>query len=273
MHPTANCFTWTRWDGSLSSRIDLFGCPYAWVSSVSSCDILPFPFFDHCAVLLSLSVPDVIPPGPGLWKLNTSVLDDDNYVSLVTNFWSGWRNQIPFFPSPSNWWEKGKSEIKGLTISFCCDRSRTSTESRQVLSRLIDHLKRRIDAGHSSSLEPYHTALANLARFNLEAARGAQVRSRIRWVEEGESSSANFFDWRKSLELIAGFLHCERATVLSFLTLTFCVRPLRLSTLPFLLLLFVMLQCRIPCSVTSLPLCLPINLISVKVLLLLMNVA
>ena len=36
-------------------------------------------------------------------------------------------------------------------------------------------------------------ALFPLADFDSEAAKGAQVRSRIRWVEEGETSSAYFF--------------------------------------------------------------------------------
>ena len=51
---------------SLSSRVDLIGCPYIWVASVAACDILPCPFSDHCTVVLSVFVPSVIPPGPGL---------------------------------------------------------------------------------------------------------------------------------------------------------------------------------------------------------------
>ena len=62
-------FTWFPWNGSLASRIDLFGVPYLWDPLVSSCDILPCPFSDHSGVLLSFSIPDVIPPGPGLEHL------------------------------------------------------------------------------------------------------------------------------------------------------------------------------------------------------------
>ena len=43
LHPSSSGFTWTRADGSLSSRINLIGCPYIWVASVSACDILPCP--------------------------------------------------------------------------------------------------------------------------------------------------------------------------------------------------------------------------------------
>ena len=44
---------------------------------------------------------------------------------------------------------------------------------------------------------PLSGGLSQLAKFDLEAAKGAQVRSRIRWVEEGETSSAYFFRLEK----------------------------------------------------------------------------
>ena len=123
LHPDSSCFTWTKSDGSLASRIDLCGVPYVWVPSVSSCDIVPCPFSDHCALFLSLFVPDVVPPGPGLWKLNISILSEDDYYNLIANAWRDWRFSVPRFPSLAKWWEEGKSLIKGLTIKYCCERS------------------------------------------------------------------------------------------------------------------------------------------------------
>ena len=197
LHPNVSGFTWTRWNGAMASRIDLFGVPYVWVPSVSSCDIVPCPFSDHCAILLSVTVPDVVPPGPGLWKLNTSVLVDDEYFALISELWESWRPSIPRFSSLAKWWEKGKSLIKGATIRYCCGRSAARSKNRDLLVRLAEHLKARIDAGSVSCLAPYHGVLTQLANFDLETAKGAQVRSRIRWVEEGESSSAYFFRLEK----------------------------------------------------------------------------
>lgn len=111
LHPSVSGFTWARWDHSCASRIDLFGVPYAWVPHVVSCDILACPFSDHCGVLMSFSVPDVVPSGPGLWKLNVSVLEDD-YFSLIADFWALWWQQMSLFPSLVKWWDKGKSRIK-----------------------------------------------------------------------------------------------------------------------------------------------------------------
>ena len=66
-----------------------------------------------------------------------------------------------------------------------------------MLSRLAVHLKLRVDEGQLSCLGPYHSVLSQLAQFDLQAARGAQTRSRARWVEEGEVSSAYFFRLEK----------------------------------------------------------------------------
>ena len=66
LHPFSSCFTRTSPDGTLSSCIDIIGCPYVWVSSVSSCDVIPCPFSDDCAVLFCVSVPDFVAPGPSL---------------------------------------------------------------------------------------------------------------------------------------------------------------------------------------------------------------
>ena len=63
--------------------------------------------------------------------------------------------------------------------------------------RLVDHLKSKVDAGSMSCLGPYHSALAEFAVLDSEAARGAQVWARVRWVEEGEILSSYFFRLEK----------------------------------------------------------------------------
>ena len=88
----------------------------------------------------------------------------------------------------------GKRKIKGLTISYCCRRSRQASQSRDILTGLAAHLK---GAGYSSSLGPYRSVLDQLSKWDIETAEVAQVRSRVRWVEDGEVSSAFFFRLEK----------------------------------------------------------------------------
>ena len=91
----------------------------------------------------------------------------------------------------------GQEFNPGLTIKYCCERSKARSSNRHLLVRHDDHLKVKVDGGSSACVGPYHSALAELAKLDLDAAKGAQVRSRARWVEEGESSSAYFFRLEK----------------------------------------------------------------------------
>ena len=192
LHPDSAGFSWSRPDGIVSSRIDLIGCPYVWVASMSSCDFVPCPLSDHCALLVSVFVPGVVPPGPGLWKLNASVLGEDGYIRLVTSFWNGWRTKMTFFSSLAKWGEVGKREILQLTKVYCVRRARETRASRDLLVRLAVHLKARFNEGLVSAHEPYCSTLSCLAEFDLAAAKGEQVRSRIRSVEEDETSPSYF---------------------------------------------------------------------------------
>ena len=130
LHPSSSGYTWMHLDGSVFSRIDLVGCPYVWVPSVSSCEIILCPFSDHCAVLLCVTVPDVVPPGPRLWKLNTSILEESDYVRQIEILWSRWRDQKERFPSLAMWWEASKSRIKELSINYCCAKSSDNAVDR-----------------------------------------------------------------------------------------------------------------------------------------------
>ena len=197
LHPGVSAFTWCRPDGALASRIDLIGCPYVWVPHVSSVDILPCPFSDHCALSFSWTLPDSVPVGPGLWKLNLAILEEDEYVSLITDFWFLWQRCQSDFSSLTRWWDAGKSHIKRLSINYCKIRNKSKCTERNILTKLAAHLKIHIDSGRLSFLPIYLSTLSRLDALDCEVARGAQVRSRARWAEEGESSTAYFFRLEK----------------------------------------------------------------------------
>ena len=70
-----------------------------------------------------------------------------------------------------------------------------STE-RDILTKLAAHLKVVIDS-RLSFLPIYLSTLSRLDALDCEVARGAQVRARAKWAEEGESSSDYFFRHEK----------------------------------------------------------------------------
>lgn len=65
------------------------------------------------------------------------------------------------------------------------------------LRALACHLKGRIDDGMVSLMSLYERVLAQLAFFDLTEAERARVRSRVKWAEEGETSSRFFLRLEK----------------------------------------------------------------------------
>ena len=192
LHPGEFAYTWTRPDGTVASRIDLIGCPSSWIPNVSSCSISVCPYSDHDAVFLSFSPPSSPPRGPGFWKLNVSVLDEPAYLELIRTFWSGWKLQKSSYHSIQTWWDMGKFKIKNLTIKYCTKRAASKRSEYSDLSNKASNLKSQIDSGHLSALDEYKLVLNKLKLLDLADAKGAQVRARVKWCEEGESSSAYF---------------------------------------------------------------------------------
>ena len=84
--------------------------------------------------------------------------------------------------------------------------------------------------------------LAELARMDIEVARGAQVRARARWVEEGETSSAFFLRLEKKRAADRSVAALVRLTDPLYPVMMTCVvffhpfmRPCLLLKLPILL--------------------------------------
>ena len=141
--------------------------------------------------------PASIPRGPGIWKQNTSVLLLEEYVNLVSSFWRQWRSRKSSFSSIMDWWELGKSKLKGLSISYCKKRVAAQRLECDLFSNMVSHLKTRIDEGRVSCIGPYRSALFALGKIDIAEAEGARLRSRTQWVEEGEVSSSFFFRLEK----------------------------------------------------------------------------
>lgn len=192
LHPGRTSFSWMRPDGSHTSRINLFGCPISWISGVSACDILACPYSDHSAILTTLIILSQTPRGPGRWRLNVSLLQDDVFVAAVESFWGSWRSHKDRFPSLQAWWDRGKERIKGIAVRFSTHKKELEVSSRTFLTALANHLKGQIDLGFASFLDPFEGVLARIAAIDRQEAEGARIRSRIQWAEEGEASTCFF---------------------------------------------------------------------------------
>jgi hypothetical protein len=62
--------------------------PTLLAQSIADCNYYPSFFSGHRYMLLTFGTGNIFDRGPGVWKFNTSLLEDTNYRSLVRSFWS-----------------------------------------------------------------------------------------------------------------------------------------------------------------------------------------
>ena len=81
-NPLDKRFTWRRRNPSISCRLDFFLLSRHLYGKVAKSDIVAGYKTDHSMISLSLGLTENI-RGPGLWKLNTSFLSDEEYLKCI----------------------------------------------------------------------------------------------------------------------------------------------------------------------------------------------
>ena len=165
---------------------------------VHSADICPAMInsTDHMAISLEL----LIAPerGPGYWKLNAAYLEDDEYCIFMCNVIDQCSNLN--IESSQTKWEICKLEIKTASIKYTKSKSKQRSNRLQSLEEQISKL----NSKHNLSVDEQIT----LAEIENEVERmydfkttGAQIRSRVQLLEEGEKNSKCFMNLEKSSKI------------------------------------------------------------------------
>ena len=77
--------SWFNSDLSIGSRIDKFFISSSLVDFAFGCEIMPCCLSDHDFVRLYLDFKDLIPRGPGIWKFNNSLLENERFFQFVVD--------------------------------------------------------------------------------------------------------------------------------------------------------------------------------------------
>ena len=192
-HPRVSQCSWFNSDMSIGSRLDSFLVVRELISSLVSCKISPCVFSDHDYVTLDVDLSQVFDFGSGVWKFNNSLLEDWVYCTLITDLIDQHLGFKHVFISVKNFWESLKEFIRNQTISFCkAKRRELSRECVRITNHLIK-LKSRLVAGNLSvkpEIPELESALNAVFRQELD---GIKIRSRAKWIEEGEKPTSFFF--------------------------------------------------------------------------------
>ena len=187
----AQC-TWFNAAKTIGSRLDKFFVSTDLLTNPFSCEIYPCVFSDHDFVEFSVELANVNNHGPGIWRLNLDLLTDEVFCQNIVQIIRAHDSCRKFFPSLHEWWDFLKDSIKIAAINF-------SREKQRVLHydkiRSVNHLvlaKRKLLNGDDSVRKVIDDLETNLKFVNLKQQKSHQIRSRAKWIEEGEKPSRFF---------------------------------------------------------------------------------
>jgi len=90
---------------------------------IDSVDVIPLLKSDHSAIVLSINGIVIKSRGPSPWKLNSSLLHDKEYVSLINMKYPLWNDEFKEVTDPRLFWDLMKCRI--------CQESKLKAKERQ----------------------------------------------------------------------------------------------------------------------------------------------
>lgn len=126
----------------------------------------------------------------GYWKFNSNLLNHDPFCQEIKRTIND-INMDPSFTSYRAKWEYLKYKICQISISFGKTLSRDSKQKEMHIGKEINSIcnKHLINEDDKQKLTTLHSSLD---RIYVNKAKGAYIRSRAKWMEEGEKSTAYF---------------------------------------------------------------------------------
>ncbi|KAL0150099.1 hypothetical protein M9458_054526 [Cirrhinus mrigala] len=131
LHQREEGYTWFSGDGTRASRTERFDvftrdCP------PTDATLTPTFFSDHIMLSCTLSLPTGVTVGGGLWKLNCSLLEDEDVVREYREQFSQWQTLQDFYDSRAQWWEMVKERTRQYFRKRAC-----AVPGRKITDSLI----------------------------------------------------------------------------------------------------------------------------------------
>ena len=157
--------------------------------------ILPSFLSDHSPVLLTLDASKDNKRGKGLWKFNNSLLQEETFRVGIKNTISATLHDNSE-SNPHLLWEFLKYDIRKFSIKYSKDRSKLKKIDKQYHENIVQTFESNPDG--SILQEEYQNSKSWLDTWYDDTTKGAILRSKAEWYENGEKSSKFFLNLEKN---------------------------------------------------------------------------
>ena len=137
-NPNVRSFSYESKSLKVSSRIDFFLVSESIIKWVVKTNTKASNAPDHKAIVLDLNILNE-KRGPGLWKFNNSLVEDNEYIGLIKENYPAIHEKYSYLKDDRLKWELIKMEIRSLTISY------TKHKGKRCRNRVTE-LQNRLEA-------------------------------------------------------------------------------------------------------------------------------
>ena len=195
-NPDKNLITWTR--GKIRRRLDYFLISDHISNNNIKISTSPCTLSDHYWINFSI-ISHKNRKGRGFWKLNTSLLEEEEYIKLIRNSIIDTIQENKNHNNDQLIWELIKLEVRNVTIPYCIKRKKEKTKTKNNLIERINKIHtNQLDGKETEEEnEEYYLIKNELAQIEIEESRGIIIRAKCDWVELGEKNSKFFLQLEK----------------------------------------------------------------------------
>ena len=194
LHKDKQQFTWRNLNMNIASRLDYWIISKNISGNVVSTDIRPVIRGDHNAISLKLRM-SKFKKGPGYWKLNVSHLSEENFKIGIRNIITKCLNSNE--KSDVMKWEILKIKCREFAQKYGKGKNKNKIE-KVDLERKLAFLESTLDKQNDNTVkEEYVRIQEKLEKLYKYECKGAGIRSRVKWMEDGEKNTNYFLSLEK----------------------------------------------------------------------------
>ena len=127
-NPETKQFTWSQKNPPIKRRLDYWLISDSIQDYISKTNIIPAIKSDHSAIILNLNSFKDRPFGPSYWKFNSSLLNDEEYVSMITSQYPIWLAEFADVIDKRVLWDLIKYRIRQVTIRYSKSKSKKNAK-------------------------------------------------------------------------------------------------------------------------------------------------
>ena len=211
-NPDKKEFTWRRFNSFQQGRLDYFLVSENLMLNIKDVNIVPGYRSDHNIITLELRKPTFQEKPSSYWKFNNSLLKEVNYVSIVKscifdvkkqysllvydqeNLGSIPNSELQLQISDQLFFEMLLLEIRGKSISYAAHRNKERKKEEENLIKEIADMEKNLQEKDIQILETKKESLQSLRKSFID---GSIIRSRAKWIQEGEKCTKYFCNLEK----------------------------------------------------------------------------